>query len=149
MIRKEHLLALTFLMVVYFVVSPGLILFLLQRGYIPWSKMMVLQFNATLWGDEWSHGWETTDGYSIIFDETTKNWVYAIPGIDGNLVPSTNIVGKRFTPRTLFQSISERQENLHQEIQKLRSSQALDVPAQNCSGYGNCEYSGNIDKFQR
>jgi immune inhibitor A len=34
-------------------------------------------FNARLWGDERAHGWETTDGYTIIEDADTKIWRYA------------------------------------------------------------------------
>jgi immune inhibitor A len=34
-------------------------------------------FSARLWGDEKAHGWETTDGYTIIEDPETKFWRYA------------------------------------------------------------------------
>ncbi len=34
-------------------------------------------FNARLWGDERSHGWETFDGYTIIKDPQTRYWHYA------------------------------------------------------------------------
>jgi len=50
-------------------------------------------FQAKQWGDEFYHGWETADGYSIIFDKASKNWTYAIYDVDGNLVSSLMIVG--------------------------------------------------------
>ncbi len=49
---------------------------------------------AKQWGDELSHGWETLDGYSILIDESSKNWVYATHGADGNLVSTLSIVGR-------------------------------------------------------
>ncbi len=30
------------------------------------------EFAARPWGDEWLHGWETEDGYSIVFDEASQ-----------------------------------------------------------------------------
>ncbi|VAX30843.1 hypothetical protein MNBD_NITROSPIRAE03-1315, partial [hydrothermal vent metagenome] len=35
------------------------------------------EFPARQWGDEWSHGWETEDGHTVIRDKVTGNWVYA------------------------------------------------------------------------
>ncbi len=34
-------------------------------------------FWAQQWGDEWSNGLETVDGYTILLDETSGYWVYA------------------------------------------------------------------------
>jgi len=51
-------------------------------------------FNAKLIGTENSHVWTTTEGYSIIFNETTKDWTYAIAGTDGKLISSKKVVGK-------------------------------------------------------
>ena len=42
-------------------------------------------FEAKKWGDEWLHGWETLDGYTILLDETSGNWVYATLSEDGQL----------------------------------------------------------------
>lgn len=35
-------------------------------------------FNAKQWGDESYHGWETEDGYTIVFDKSLNSWTYAI-----------------------------------------------------------------------
>jgi len=51
-------------------------------------------FQARKWGDEWSSGTETEDGYSIVFDKATQNWMYAIHDFEGKLIASNNIVGK-------------------------------------------------------
>jgi hypothetical protein len=53
---------------------------------------------ARQWGDELLHGVETVDGYTIVFDEATQNWMYAIHDVEGKLVPSSNIVGKDSPP---------------------------------------------------
>jgi M6 family metalloprotease-like protein len=49
---------------------------------------------ARQWGDEWSRGWETTEGYSIAFDKNTGYWTYATLDNEGRLSPSTRIVGR-------------------------------------------------------
>lgn len=55
------------------------------------------KFKARLWGDEWNHGWETTKGYTILKDESTKAWFYAVEK-DGSLAPSNSKVGKSAPP---------------------------------------------------
>ena len=35
-------------------------------------------FKARQQGDESCHGWETEDGYTIVFDKSISNWAYAI-----------------------------------------------------------------------
>lgn len=42
---------------------------------------------ARQWGDEWQHGYETLDGYTIVPDPSTQLWVYA-QEVDGALVPA-------------------------------------------------------------
>jgi len=54
---------------------------------------------ARQWGDEWLHGVETVDGYTIVFDEATQNWMYATHDTEGKLVSSTNVVGKNLPPK--------------------------------------------------
>lgn len=44
-------------------------------------------FVARQWGDEWSNGFETKAGYTVLQD-TDGWWVYAIPTQDGSLSPS-------------------------------------------------------------
>ena len=62
-------------------------------------------FEARQWGDEWSHGWETLDGYSILFDEDLESWTYAMHSADGNCVSSLKIVGKHYLPGEAFKNI--------------------------------------------
>jgi immune inhibitor A len=50
-------------------------------------------FRAHQWGDEFYIGWETEDGYSIIFDSTVNCWAYAASNPEGGLTASPNIVG--------------------------------------------------------
>jgi M6 family metalloprotease-like protein len=59
-------------------------------------------FSARQWGDEWNHGTETLDGYSILKDPGTGYWVYATLQPDGSLTPSLaegklQVVGKADT----------------------------------------------------
>jgi len=51
-------------------------------------------FLAEQRGDEWSHHVETVDGYKIIFDKVTQNWMYAVTDVEGKLVSSNNVVIK-------------------------------------------------------
>jgi len=53
-------------------------------------------FKARKWGDELLHGWETVDGYTIIFDGVLGSWVYAVNGSDGSLSSSSNVVGSDY-----------------------------------------------------
>jgi hypothetical protein len=55
-------------------------------------------FQAKRWGDERLNGKETEDGYSIVFDDVTQNWMYAIHDFEGWLVASSNTVGKDSPP---------------------------------------------------
>ncbi len=47
-----------------------------------------------MWGDEFQHGYETTDGYTIVKDLDSQYWVYANKMQDGNQASSDLIVGK-------------------------------------------------------
>jgi len=56
-------------------------------------------FQARAWGDYFLGGIETVptktvSGYSIVFDEDSKNWMYAVRDIEGWLIASTNKVGQ-------------------------------------------------------
>ncbi len=51
------------------------------------------EFPARQWGDEWSHGWETEDGYTVIRDKVTGNWIYATTDAKGRLAASSRVVG--------------------------------------------------------
>ena len=50
------------------------------------------KFIARPYGDEWHNGYETKDGYTILFDERTGNWSYADRAADGALVATGMIV---------------------------------------------------------
>ncbi len=45
-------------------------------------------FCAVLWGDERMHGWETADGYTIVREEKSGYWNYAVHAKDGSLKSS-------------------------------------------------------------
>ena len=51
-------------------------------------------FQARAWGDEWSNGMETLDGYTILQDGQSLFWVYAAEPTHDSLRPSTLIVGR-------------------------------------------------------
>lgn len=55
-------------------------------------------FQARQWGDEFAHGWQTDEDLTILFDEPTGTWRYAVPGEDGALVASPAEVGKDQPP---------------------------------------------------
>jgi hypothetical protein len=42
-------------------------------------------FEAALWGDEWSSGVETAEGYTVLQDPITGYWEYARRAASGNL----------------------------------------------------------------
>jgi len=52
------------------------------------------------WGDEFAHGYETLECYTVIFDKLKNRWVYASKGEDGILYPSLFTVGE-VDPETL------------------------------------------------
>lgn len=56
------------------------------------------KFDAKQWGDEWNHGWEAIERYTIIKENSTSTWVYATLTKDGTLAPTTHIVGKDPAP---------------------------------------------------
>lgn len=81
---------------------------------------------ARQWGDEWSHGWETTDGYSIIFDKKAENWKYALDN-NGRLAASKRLVGRDNPPPNiplhLRPAVRGRSETLQQQ-----TAQSSDMP---------------------
>ena len=62
-------------------------------------------FKARQWGDESCHGWETEDGYTIVFDKSINNWTYAIQNNDGKLISSSKIVGVDNVPDSCLQRL--------------------------------------------
>jgi M6 family metalloprotease-like protein len=57
-------------------------------------------FLARQWGDERLHGWETEDGYTILFDEHLGAWVYAQADNDGSLVSSGKVLNTAMPDET-------------------------------------------------
>ncbi len=55
---------------------------------VPLTQPDGTSFLARQWGDEWQHGWETADGYTIL-QAADGSWVYAARGADGALAPVT------------------------------------------------------------
>ena len=92
MIRRKIVLLIAICMVLYFGVSPALSV-PVAPGIHQLKQNDGSTFMATMWGDEWSSGWETIEGYSIIFDESTQDWIYAIQDADGNFVSCAKVVG--------------------------------------------------------
>lgn len=58
-------------------------------NYFPITQPDGTSFLARQWGDEWNHGFETADGYSIIQDSGSGYWVYASTAETGSLAPAT------------------------------------------------------------
>ena len=50
-------------------------------------------FTARRFGDEWSNGWETPQGYTIVRDPESRAWEYAVEGPGSGLRPSGRTVG--------------------------------------------------------
>ena len=52
------------------------------------------EIKVRLWGDEFAHGWETLDGYTVALDKHDKTWKYARRDGKGQLVAGERVVGK-------------------------------------------------------
>ncbi len=52
------------------------------------------ELNIRRWGDEFSHGWETEDGFSVIKNEKTGLWYFAQADNNGELISSKTRVKK-------------------------------------------------------
>lgn len=51
-------------------------------------------FKGRQWGDEFLAGWETDDGYTIVFDGELKSWTYADFDREGDLISSRRRVDR-------------------------------------------------------
>lgn len=56
------------------------------------------RFPARQWGDEFLSGWETGDGYTIIFNADGYNWTYAEHDQAGNLISSRRRADREAPP---------------------------------------------------
>lgn len=56
-------------------------------------------FDARQYGDEWNHGYETRDGYTVVRNPETEAWEYAVdPAGSESLEPSGRVVGEEAPP---------------------------------------------------
>ena len=73
------------------------------------------QINIRRWGDEFSHGWETEDGFSVIKNDKTGLWYFAETNNDGDLILSkTRLIkgkSKRKASKSLRRSGKAKQRN--------------------------------------
>ena len=51
------------------------------------------RIDLRLWGDEYANGWETLDGYTVLHNEATGYWEYAVLSTSGALILSGQRVG--------------------------------------------------------
>jgi M6 family metalloprotease-like protein len=79
------------------------------------------EFIARQWGDEWSHGWETADDFSIVFNRKTSNWVYAVRDKKGSLAESLKVVGRDFPPPTILKGLRPTGES-QRKIREMQST---------------------------
>lgn len=56
-------------------------------------------FQARAWGDEWSNGMETLDGYTILLDGPSQYWVYAVLASNQSLAPASGPHGQLIVGR--------------------------------------------------
>ena len=64
------------------------------RQIVPVLQPDGTAFVARPYGDEWSNGMETVDGYAIVLDGNTGYWTFADRARNGSLVPSPYVVGR-------------------------------------------------------
>jgi M6 family metalloprotease-like protein/uncharacterized repeat protein (TIGR02543 family) len=55
-------------------------------------------FKAVRWGDENRSGWDTAEGYAILQNDLTGEWLYAEHDAGGNLRPTKERVGRGRSP---------------------------------------------------
>ena len=79
---------------------------------------------ARQWGDERSHGWEDSEGYTIVHDEQTKHWKYAVKDIDGTLVGSSKIAGRDLPPAGISKKLRPSRQ-VSEQVSPLYQSAAL------------------------
>lgn len=68
-------------------------------------------FAARQWGDERHAGWETDDGFTILFDAGRDGWTYAESDGDGGLTSTGRRVSRELPPPHLEKGIRPRQKD--------------------------------------
>jgi M6 family metalloprotease-like protein len=86
------------------------------------------RFQARQWGDEWLSGWETAEGYTVVRDDATGWWYFAVRSPEGALVAGAKAVGVEGPPqevqrhlRPAFQELEPALQLRAQGIEKLRA----------------------------
>ena len=74
-------------------------LYRLHRLFRPLHQPDGSVFQARQWGDEWKHGWETTEGYTILKNSTSNTWEYALISDNGDITSSGKAVGRDTPPK--------------------------------------------------
>lgn len=126
----------------------------IDKGYaVPASPEIhtLVQLDGTLimakqWGDENCHGWETEDGYTILFDENLKNWTYAVHDLTGKLISSSKIVGRDDMPVNCQPHLRYTGEFLSKEIQgkAYKTSKELSIKSNFYQGVATPTGTANI-----
>lgn len=94
-------------------------------------------FDARQWGDEWNHGWETAEGYSILRDEASRYWVYAVRDDTGKLMQSLAVVGQNQPPAGVPPRLRPAPEVSSEAAKAFQSRQATAQPSIPLSGTAN------------
>jgi immune inhibitor A len=69
------------------------------------------RFPARQWGDEFQSGWETDDGFTIVFDADGNDWTYAEHDRDGNLISSRHRADRDEPPTWVKKRIRPQRKN--------------------------------------
>ncbi len=83
------------------------------------------EIKLRLWGDEWLHGYETPDGYTVVKD-SNGYYVYAVRDKSGNLMPSKVKVGQA-PPAGLQKSLRPKNTATINKVRALKKSSAQRV----------------------
>ncbi|MDS4058620.1 MAG: M6 family metalloprotease domain-containing protein, partial [Candidatus Contendobacter sp.] len=94
-------------------------------------------FDARQWGDEWHHGWETADGYTILRDEASRYWVYAVRDDAGRLMQSSATVGQEPPPAGVPRKLRPAPEVSSEAARAFQSRQTTVQPSIPLSGTAN------------
>ena len=85
-------------------------------------------FEARLWGDENGHGWETTDGYTVVKNSRTQFWSYAEKdGADAKKLTAAGIVGAVGEKRPLEKYIRPEESKSDRSFQGVHTQSAPSV----------------------
>ncbi|UTW11519.1 M6 family metalloprotease domain-containing protein [Marinobacterium rhizophilum] len=81
-----------------------------------------------LWGDEYVHGWESTDGFTVLHNSATGMWEYAVQDSDGRLTSSGFSLGSGPAPASAHLRPSAAVQN---DLRSAAGASALGVPSSN------------------